>query len=266
MSLVKSYSDWLSEESKDPYFQGLSKSTISAKKAQMKKQAKMPDDDPAAYKELPGDTKGKSALKPSPTTSKYQEVYGKNENKTMPSLIKNFQDFIRESYADDYPKNKYIELDSSDVLKYADNIINLITGAYSKKGGHHDFKNPGDLRKSDVNYWITNDIDNDPEIDIALGGKKTSHGIKMTVGGQDGSDDAKKIFFEKMMELMKKRGFYAEMDINLAQRMNLEPIENEDLVRDILSSKQIKWNGDGSYERLIGDKIKTKIMVGVPKL
>jgi len=80
MSLVKSYSDWLSEESKDPYFKGLSKSTISAKKAQMKKQAKMPDDDPAAYKELPGDTKGKSALKPSPTTGKYQEVYGKKKN------------------------------------------------------------------------------------------------------------------------------------------------------------------------------------------
>jgi hypothetical protein len=58
------------------YFAGISKSTIAKKKAQMKRQAEMPDDDPAAYKPLPGDTKGKGMLKTSDHTKKYHELYG----------------------------------------------------------------------------------------------------------------------------------------------------------------------------------------------
>jgi len=60
----------------EDYFTGISKSTIAKKKAQMKKQAEMPDDDPAAYKPLPGDTKGKGMLKTSDHTKKYHELYG----------------------------------------------------------------------------------------------------------------------------------------------------------------------------------------------
>lgn len=67
------------DESKDenkPYFKGISKSTAAKKKAQMHKQADMDDDDPEAYKELPGDTKGKKLLKTSKHTQKYHELYG----------------------------------------------------------------------------------------------------------------------------------------------------------------------------------------------
>ena len=60
----------------EDYFTGISKSTIAKKKVQMKKQAEMPDDDPAAYKPLPGDTKGKGMLKTSDHTKKYHELYG----------------------------------------------------------------------------------------------------------------------------------------------------------------------------------------------
>ena len=78
MSLIKSFSDFLSERDlSDSYFKGLSKSTMSAKKSLMKKQAEMPDDDPDAYKELPGDTKGKKMLKTSQHTKKYHELYKK---------------------------------------------------------------------------------------------------------------------------------------------------------------------------------------------
>jgi hypothetical protein len=61
---------------KEDYFAGISKSTAAKKKTQMTKQAKMSDDDPAAYKELPGDTKGKGLLKTSDHTKKYHELYG----------------------------------------------------------------------------------------------------------------------------------------------------------------------------------------------
>jgi hypothetical protein len=59
----------------EDYFAGLSKSTADKKKSQMKKQGAMDDDDPDAYKELPGDTKGKKQLKTSKHTSKYHDLY-----------------------------------------------------------------------------------------------------------------------------------------------------------------------------------------------
>ena len=79
MSYVKKYSAWINEEEENaPYFKGIGKGTIDKKKAQMKKQAAMDDDDPAAYRELPGDTKGKNLLKKSKHTKSYHELYGKD--------------------------------------------------------------------------------------------------------------------------------------------------------------------------------------------
>jgi hypothetical protein len=75
--MVKSFSDFVNED----YFAGLSKSTADKKKAAMKKQANMSDDDPNAYKELPGDTKGKKQLKTSKHTKKYHELYEEEEKK-----------------------------------------------------------------------------------------------------------------------------------------------------------------------------------------
>jgi len=59
------------------YYKGISKSTADKKKAEMKKQAEMDDDDPDAYKELPGDTKGKKLLKKSQHTKDYDSLYKK---------------------------------------------------------------------------------------------------------------------------------------------------------------------------------------------
>lgn len=64
-------------DSTHPYFKGLSKSAIAAKKRQMKKQTGMEDDDPSAYKPLPGDASARSKVKKSKHTSKYEEMYGK---------------------------------------------------------------------------------------------------------------------------------------------------------------------------------------------
>lgn len=64
------------------YFKGVSQSTAQKKILQMKDQASLPDDDPKAYKELPGDTKGKKLLKKSQHTKDYEELYGKDESLT----------------------------------------------------------------------------------------------------------------------------------------------------------------------------------------
>jgi len=75
MKYVKTFESFISEN----YFKGISKSTADKKKDQMKDQAEMDDDDPNAYKEMPGDTKGKKLLKTSKHTKKYQELYGESE-------------------------------------------------------------------------------------------------------------------------------------------------------------------------------------------
>jgi hypothetical protein len=99
---IHSFSSFLNEKKKenfedkikgDGYFKGISAATARKKISQMKTQANLPDDDPAAYKPLPGDTKGKKLIKTSKFTKKYHELYGdddeKNESVDLKSLNEN---------------------------------------------------------------------------------------------------------------------------------------------------------------------------------
>ncbi len=178
--------------------------------------------------------------------------------------IKHFSDWVTENYSAKYPKYKYIELTKSDVSDFSDEILSLINTAYKNKGGHLEFSSPKDVRKSDVSFWISNDIDSDPEMDVILGGKKTKSGIKLTLIGQDGEREAKKEVVNKMLSLLSTRGFYAEMDPDLAERSGLPFITDEGLIKNVLN-KDITMNPDGSYSRLIQGKLKTKVFVGIPK-
>ena len=57
------------------YYKGISTSTARAKEKQMKDQSSMADDNPDAYKELPGDTNGKKSLKKSKHTKAFDDLY-----------------------------------------------------------------------------------------------------------------------------------------------------------------------------------------------
>lgn len=176
--------------------------------------------------------------------------------------LKLFEDWLSEKV--DLPKNVYVELSSRDAAEYADEIIDLINKSYAHVGGNLEFKNANDIKNSDVSYWILKDIDDDPDPEIALGGKDTPKGKKITVMSQDGSSPAKKDAILKMIELMKTRGFYAELDKDLAQKFGLSPIRDEKKVRDVLK-KDLEWNNDGSYVRDIGGSKHEKVLVGLPK-
>lgn len=76
MKRVQTFEEFIRES----YFSDIAKSTASKKKSQMKRQAEMDDNDPAAYKEMPGDTKGKKYSKPSKHTKKYHELFGDKTN------------------------------------------------------------------------------------------------------------------------------------------------------------------------------------------
>lgn len=74
MKHIKEFNEFINEN----YFSNLSPSTAANKKSFMKKQADMDDDDPSAYDEMPGDTKGKKFLKTSKHTKKYHELFGED--------------------------------------------------------------------------------------------------------------------------------------------------------------------------------------------
>ena len=67
------------------YHKGLSKSTKIKRDAQFKKQAKMKDDDPKAYKPAPGDARTKTKL--SKHTKKYRDMFGEDLDPVTEALI-----------------------------------------------------------------------------------------------------------------------------------------------------------------------------------
>ena len=179
-------------------------------------------------------------------------------------MILLYKDWLNEDFQDEYPKNRYVELARDKAAKYADDILDLINTAYAKKGGNLEFKTAQDLRDSDLTFWILKDLDNDPNADVTVGGKFTKNGTKLTVMGQDGSSQAKNDVVGKVSSLLKTRGFYAEFDKDLAQKMGLPHIQNEKLIRSVLN-KDISYNNDGSYDRDIHGHRHTKVLVGIPK-
>ena len=82
---------WITDlsEKKKPikraYKAGLSKSTAAKRQAQFRKQAKMSDDDPRAYKPAPGDARAKTKL--SKHTKKYRDMFGEDLDPVTEALI-----------------------------------------------------------------------------------------------------------------------------------------------------------------------------------
>lgn len=175
---------------------------------------------------------------------------------------------LQEDFADKYGKDKFVELGTKDIRDFADNIYDLIATAYRDKGGHFEFQSGQDVINSDLNYWIAVDIDQDPDADITIGGKRTNYGTKLTVMGQDGERLSKKSAITKLVNMMKTRGFYTEMDEDLANKLGLSIITDEDIIRKVMSGKELKFTGNGRFTRSISTvgKVKEKVLVGIPKV
>jgi hypothetical protein len=173
---------------------------------------------------------------------------------------------IPEAYTDEFGKNKWVNLPRKALEDYADTIADLVVNAYAGKGGNFEIRTGNDVRTSDLNFWVSNDVDSDVDMDVVVGGKVTPAGTKMTMIGQDGGATAKKVGVTKMIELMKTRGFYAEMDKDMAAKFGLPITKDEADIRKVIN-KDLKMNPDGSYDRqLTGGPVKTKVLVGIPKV
>jgi hypothetical protein len=175
---------------------------------------------------------------------------------------------LLEAFGDYYRKNIWMELPRHIVADNADALFDLIQAAYADKGGNLKIKSRNDvMNRSEINYWLAIDTDSDPDPDATVAGRTTPVGHKISILGQDGGKDAKRATVEKFIALMKRRGFYAEIDIDLANKFGLDVITDEDVISNVLAGKKIEFAGNGVYKRLIGasGKAKEKVLVGMPK-
>ena len=88
----------------DPYHRGLDDDEVEDKEEQIKKQAEMDDDDPDAYKEMPGDKEAreKGEVKTSKATKAYNKLYGEDLDEgvmsdihQMAGEVKSEEEFIK---------------------------------------------------------------------------------------------------------------------------------------------------------------------------
>lgn len=174
------------------------------------------------------------------------------------------KDILLETNGSPIPKNKYVELDKNQLKQYAQDIFNIITASYKSKGGNPSIGSVSDVMKGDINIWYAADVDKEPDVDATIGVKKKPSGFKLTAMGQDGSPAAKKSVMDKASSLLHTRGFYAEMSPELAQKFHLDPIEDENIIKSVISKDDIKFTGNGLYVRAIDGISRTKVLVGEP--
>ena len=167
-------------------------------------------------------------------------------------------------------KDKWIPIPSSELKDYEEEIFNLISTAYAPIGGHPNYTSPGNVTGSegDADYEVI-DLDSDPEIDALTVSKKKSSGTKFVATGHDGTKPAKSQVVNHKVGLLKQPGYYIEVsgkmqDILLAK--GVKPVTDEETVRKVLVGKDIKWNGDGTYDREIGGHMHTKMLMGKPSV
>jgi hypothetical protein len=84
-------------------------------------------------------------------------------------MVKIFEEWLVEAFADKYGKHMYAELSHGDLAEYGKTIIDLIKIAYADKGGSNELKTLSDLKNTDLTYWIAKDIDNDPDAVVVAG-------------------------------------------------------------------------------------------------
>lgn len=171
---------------------------------------------------------------------------------------------MNEAHFDKYPKNKWIELPSP--KPFQKEIFDLIQIAYKKYGGNNRFPSPSAVG-TDLNYWVTIDIDTDPYADAVIGARKgDTGGTKLAVIAQDGNKESKRKLIKKMKTILSKRGFYAEVNPELADKFGLKVIKDKKIIDSIIQKDKVH-KGNGVYNRPIKQiGKKDKVLVGIPKI
>jgi hypothetical protein len=169
---------------------------------------------------------------------------------------------------EEFPKNKWVDLPSDQKAEYANDIFDLINTAYAPIGGNINYSSASDVSgaEADAEYEVIN-IDDDPDPEALISYKEKESGKKLTALGHDGSKEAKSLSLNKLSTLLKTTGYYLEVsgklqDILLAKGVPV--VTDPKLIQKVLKGKTIEINDDGTYQRYIGGKPYTKILLGKP--
>jgi hypothetical protein len=185
------------------------------------------------------------------------------------------------------PKNKWTLLRPDDPRRESvkDELYAMIQQTYASIGGHFKITSPESLSR--YAYWMVEDIDDDPEIDVAILGKPDTAGHKLGAAGNDGSPAASAAYKQKSADLRAGESFsgvgnwWGEVSGKPAYAMisrGAPAVEDEMKVKQLLSGDDLVWHGThpdpnapaifqsvkGWYTKSFGDKSSTKIILGSP--
>ena len=205
------------------------------------------------------------------------------------------REYIRELLIEEdgvLPKGQWVLLQPGDELRelIKDQLFGLVQTTYASVPGGRHFKisSPGSLDR--YNYWVVNDLDEDPDVDVVMMGRPSAGGSKMGASANDGTAAAKSAYKDKSAELRKGGevggvgNWWGEVSHKPAYAMlsrGAPAIEDEAAVRALLGGKDITWHGQypkpeesnqvfdaakGWYTRGNGDHSAMKIIVGSPSI
>ena len=114
-------------------------------------------------------------------------------------------------------------------------------------------------------------MNGDPYPDAFLVYKEGVSGRKIALMGSDGRDLSKTVLKDKLVSLLNKDGYYIEASHGVARaikKRGVNPIDDKNVVKNVLDSKEITWLGDGKYSRYIKeiDTHVTKELFGKPRV
>jgi len=163
---------------------------------------------------------------------------------------------------------KWMPVAPSELKDFKKVIFDLISTAYKPIGGHGGFASTSDVNsEKDFNIF---DADGDDIPDAVVVSKKKQPGKKLVAIGHDGSSQSKRSAVGKQIKQLKSKGHYIEVSGKLAdifKSAGVAIVNNEEDVRKVLYGKDIKWHGDGTYDRVIpGIGKQRKTLMGKPKI
>lgn len=185
------------------------------------------------------------------------------------------------------PKGEWVLLSAGDPRRenIKASLYDMVQQTYAPIGGHFKITNPNSLDR--YVYWVVQDLDADPEPDVALLGKPDIAGQKMGAAANDGTPAASASYKNKSAEL---RGggsidgvgnWWGEVSGKPAYAMlkrGAIAVEDEAKVAQLLAGDDYIFHGEhpdpnapplfksvnGWYTKSFGNKSSTKIILGNP--
>jgi len=196
-------------------------------------------------------------------------------NITLKSLVK--EKFLDIAKAAHKGKKNWVTLSSPAIKPIAKNdfptkrnLFDLIDFAYRSvlHEPNISIKFPNDVLGQKYDYWEAINIDEAPDADAVIFGKKRN-GVKISGFGHDGEKLSKSILINKNIELLKKGHYWVEasgIPAKIYIDANVPMLTDKDkIIKLFPNSKITELFDDGSYTRIgSGGKILRKQIFGNP--